>query len=274
MQLRFHDSCAFRTAFAIGGGLRPAREPRPAAFAAVRRAVRARAGRKNLSRRQDFRRRDREGDPGGNPAQVRGRRKHAGFLPARFRRREFRHPGCRAERLPHRTARRDSRAHRPAVGRADARAARLAGRRLAAARSRTRYVVPGGRFREMYYWDSYFTMVGLQTSGRDDLVAAMVENFAGLIDRYGHIPNGSRSYYLSRSQPPFFAAMVELQATHDGVARVDPAPAATRARIRLLDGGRQRSWRPAARTGAWCASPTAACSIATGTTCATPRDES
>ena len=82
----------------------------------------------------------------------------------------------------------------------------------------TRYVVPGGRFREMYYWDSYFTMVGLQSSGHDDLVADMVENFAGLIDRYGHIPNGTRSYYLSRSQPPFFAAMVELQATHDGVA--------------------------------------------------------
>ena len=80
----------------------------------------------------------------------------------------------------------------------------------------TRYVVPGGRFREMYYWDSYFTMVGLQTSGRDDLVADMVENFAGLIDRYGHIPNGSRSYYLSRSQPPYFAAMVELQATREG----------------------------------------------------------
>jgi len=82
----------------------------------------------------------------------------------------------------------------------------------------TRYVVPGGRFRELYYWDSYFTMVGLQASGRHDLVADMVENFAGLIDRYGHIPNGSRSYYQSRSQPPFFAAMVELQAEHDGVA--------------------------------------------------------
>jgi len=82
----------------------------------------------------------------------------------------------------------------------------------------TLYVVPGGRFREMYYWDSYFTMVGLQTSGRDDLVADMVENFAGLIDRYGHIPNGSRSYYLSRSQPPFFAAMVELQAGHEGAS--------------------------------------------------------
>jgi len=79
-----------------------------------------------------------------------------------------------------------------------------------------RFVVPGDRFREMYYWDSYFTMVGLQTSKRDDLVAAMVENFAGLIDRYGHIPNGTRTYYLSRSQPPFFAAMVELQAQREG----------------------------------------------------------
>lgn len=76
----------------------------------------------------------------------------------------------------------------------------------------TRYVVPGGRFREMYYWDSYFTMVGLQASGRDDLVADMIENFSALLDRYGHIPNGTRTYYLSRSQPPFFAAMVELQA--------------------------------------------------------------
>jgi alpha,alpha-trehalase len=76
----------------------------------------------------------------------------------------------------------------------------------------TRYVVPGGRFREMYYWDSYFTMVGLQASGRDDLVADMVENFAQLLDQFGHIPNGTRTYYLSRSQPPFFAAMVELQA--------------------------------------------------------------
>ena len=82
----------------------------------------------------------------------------------------------------------------------------------------SRYVVPGGRFREMYYWDSYFTMLGLQSSGREDLVADMVENFAGLIDRYGHIPNGTRTYYLSRSQPPFFAVMVELQAGSEGDA--------------------------------------------------------
>ncbi len=80
----------------------------------------------------------------------------------------------------------------------------------------TRFVVPGGRYRELYYWDSYFTMVGLQVSGRDDLVSDMVENFADLIDRFGHIPNGTRTYYLSRSQPPFFAAMVELQAERAG----------------------------------------------------------
>src|SRR5947207_7048407 len=70
------------------------------------------------------------------------------------------------------------------------------------------YVVPGGRFREVYYWDSYFTMLGLVESGRTDLVKNMLDNFAHLIRTVGHIPNGNRTYYLSRSQPPFFAAMV------------------------------------------------------------------
>jgi alpha,alpha-trehalase len=78
------------------------------------------------------------------------------------------------------------------------------------------YIVPGGRFREVYYWDSYFTMLGLKASGRADLIAAMVDNFAYLATRYGLIPNGNRSYYLSRSQPPFFAAMVELLAEANG----------------------------------------------------------
>jgi len=79
-----------------------------------------------------------------------------------------------------------------------------------------RYIVPGGRFNEIYYWDSYFTMLGLERSGRHDVTISMLKNFAHLIDRYGHIPNGNRSYYLSRSQPPFFAAMVELVASSDG----------------------------------------------------------
>jgi alpha,alpha-trehalase len=74
------------------------------------------------------------------------------------------------------------------------------------------YVVPGGRFREVYYWDSYFTMLGLIESGRTDLVKSMLDNFAHLVMTVGHIPNGNRSYYLSRSQPPFFAAMVGLYA--------------------------------------------------------------
>lgn len=66
------------------------------------------------------------------------------------------------------------------------------------------FVVPGGRFRELYYWDSYFTMLGLARSGRQDMVEDMILNLGSLIDRYGHIPNGSRSYYLSRSHPPVF----------------------------------------------------------------------
>jgi len=80
------------------------------------------------------------------------------------------------------------------------------------------YVVPGGRFRELYYWDSYFTMLGLVESGRHDLVEHMVRDFASLIDTYGHVPNGTRSYYLSRSQPPFFYAMVGLLSSADPAA--------------------------------------------------------
>lgn len=78
------------------------------------------------------------------------------------------------------------------------------------------YVVPGGRFDEVYYWDSYFIMLGLVASGRNDLADDELKNFAALIDRYGHIPNGNRTYYLSRSQPPFFSQMVGLLAEHDG----------------------------------------------------------
>jgi len=78
------------------------------------------------------------------------------------------------------------------------------------------YIVPGGRFREIYYWDSYFTMLGLMESGETEMISNMVKNFAYLIDTYGHIPNGNRTYYLGRSQPPFFSAMVELLASIKG----------------------------------------------------------
>ena len=86
------------------------------------------------------------------------------------------------------------------------------------------YVVPGGRFREMYYWDSYFTLLGLAESGRHDLVQDMVRDFADLIDTYGHVPNGTRSYYLSRSQPPFFFEMVGLLVAGDTGAAANSAP--------------------------------------------------
>jgi alpha,alpha-trehalase len=81
------------------------------------------------------------------------------------------------------------------------------------------YVVPGGRFREIYYWDSYFTMLGLVRDGRRDLVESMIDDFTSLIERYGHIPNGTRTYYLSRSQPPFYALMTGLSASRDPKVR-------------------------------------------------------
>lgn len=78
------------------------------------------------------------------------------------------------------------------------------------------YIVPGGRFREVYYWDSYFTMLGLQVDGENEVIRNMVENFAFLIDELGFIPNGNRTYYLGRSQPPFFSLMVEILADIEG----------------------------------------------------------
>ncbi len=71
------------------------------------------------------------------------------------------------------------------------------------------YIVPGGRFRELYYWDSYFTMLGLMTDGLQPMAQDMPRNFAYLIERYGFSPNCSRSYMLSRSQPPLFFKMIE-----------------------------------------------------------------
>ena len=80
------------------------------------------------------------------------------------------------------------------------------------------YIVPGGRFREVYYWDSYFTMLGLQQSHKQKVIKNMINNFAYLIDHYGFIPNGNRTYYLTRSQPPFFSMMVNLYAKDKGDA--------------------------------------------------------
>tara|TARA_R110000868_G_scaffold158589_4_gene386839 strand:- start:44092 stop:45687 length:1596 start_codon:yes stop_codon:yes gene_type:complete len=78
------------------------------------------------------------------------------------------------------------------------------------------YIVPGGRFREVYYWDSYFTMLGLVESGEFELMENILDNFSYLINTVGHIPNGNRTYYITRSQPPFFSQMVKLLAEQKG----------------------------------------------------------
>ncbi len=72
------------------------------------------------------------------------------------------------------------------------------------------YIIPGGRFREIYYWDSYFTMLGLLCNNQIDLCENMINNFSDMIEQFGFIPNGSRVYYLTRSQPPFFSLMINL----------------------------------------------------------------
>lgn len=73
---------------------------------------------------------------------------------------------------------------------------------------KNKYVVPGGRFNEMYGWDSYFIIRGLLRDGRLDLARGMVENFFFEIEHYGAVLNANRTYYLTRSQPPFLSSMV------------------------------------------------------------------
>jgi len=70
------------------------------------------------------------------------------------------------------------------------------------------YVVPGGRFNEMYGWDSYFIIVGLIRDGRLDLAKGMVENFFFEVEHYGTFLNANRTYYLTRSQPPYLSSMI------------------------------------------------------------------
>lgn len=78
------------------------------------------------------------------------------------------------------------------------------------------YIVPGGRFTEIYYWDSYFTMLGLKAQDEMKIMEDMVDNFTYLIDTIGYIPNGNRLYYVGRSQPPFYSHMIELLASVKG----------------------------------------------------------
>ena len=69
------------------------------------------------------------------------------------------------------------------------------------------YVVPGGRFNEMYGWDSFFIQMGLLRDGQTDLARDMVDNFFFEIEHYGAMLNANRTYYLTRSQPPFVSSM-------------------------------------------------------------------
>jgi alpha,alpha-trehalase len=71
-----------------------------------------------------------------------------------------------------------------------------------------KYVVPGGRFNEMYGWDSYFIIRGLLREGRIETARGMVENFFFEVEHYGDVLNANRTYYLTRSQPPFLSSMV------------------------------------------------------------------
>jgi alpha,alpha-trehalase len=87
-----------------------------------------------------------------------------------------------------------------------------------------RYVVPGGRFNEMYGWDSYFILLGLLQDGRTALAKGMVENFFFEIEHYGGILNANRTYYFTRSQPPFLSTMI--RAVYDAEVAAGHAPEA------------------------------------------------
>ena len=90
-----------------------------------------------------------------------------------------------------------------------------------------KYVVPGGRFNEMYGWDSYFIILGLLEDERLDLARGMVENFFFEIEHYGNILNANRTYYFTRSQPPFLSSMIrsvyeaDISATPQGYKTAD-----------------------------------------------------
>src|SRR5882724_4521842 len=84
-----------------------------------------------------------------------------------------------------------------------------------------KYVVPGGRFNEMYGWDSYFIVRGLVREGRMELAKGMIENFFFEIEHYGTVLNANRSYYLSRSQPPFLTSMILAVYDAEKAAGVD-----------------------------------------------------
>jgi alpha,alpha-trehalase len=85
------------------------------------------------------------------------------------------------------------------------------------------YVVPGGRFNEMYGWDSYFILLGLEADHQEALAKGMVDNFLFEIEHYGAVLNANRTYYLTRSQPPFLTSMI--RAVYENPASFAATPA-------------------------------------------------
>lgn len=81
------------------------------------------------------------------------------------------------------------------------------------------YIVPGGRFSEQFYWDTYFIMLGLAADNRWKMIEGMMKNYVFMIRKFGFIPTANRTYFISRSQPPFFSHMVRLLARHNGRTR-------------------------------------------------------
>ncbi|WIA44588.1 hypothetical protein OEZ86_007311 [Tetradesmus obliquus] len=84
-----------------------------------------------------------------------------------------------------------------------------------------RTVVPGDRFRETYYWDSYWVVRGLLVSGMTETAAGLVGNLLSMLEAVGHVPNGARVYYLNRSQPPLLSAMV--RELYEAAPQADPS---------------------------------------------------
>jgi alpha,alpha-trehalase len=85
------------------------------------------------------------------------------------------------------------------------------------------YIVPGGRFNEMYGWDSYFILLGLESEHREAMAKGIVDNFLFEVEHYGSVLNANRTYYLTRSQPPFLTSMI--RAVYEDPASFPAAPA-------------------------------------------------
>jgi alpha,alpha-trehalase len=78
------------------------------------------------------------------------------------------------------------------------------------------YVVPGGRFNEMYGWDSYFIVLGLVRDGQVPLAKNIADDLIFEIEHYGKVLNANRTYYLERSQPPFLTETILEVFRHTG----------------------------------------------------------